>query len=79
MGLEPPRAPELPRFDGTLLQDAAAKGVLGRPTPLEGSATLKVQFENMPKGTRTKADFDGLFKEVQLNRGRAMTAASEDA
>src|SRR4051812_36203525 len=68
------REPERPRFDGAILQDASAKGVLGGgPTQVEGNASLRIQFENMPKGTRTSAEFGGLFKEVQLNRGRSVT------
>jgi hypothetical protein len=41
---------------------------------------LSVDFNNMPKGTRTGYSGDpGLFKEVKLNRGRAMGFASQDS
>jgi hypothetical protein len=41
---------------------------------------LSVDFNNMPKGTRTAySGQPGLFKEVKLNRGRAMGFASQDS
>jgi hypothetical protein len=41
---------------------------------------LSVDFTNMPKGVRTGYSGDkGLFKEVKLNRGRAMGFASQDS
>jgi hypothetical protein len=41
---------------------------------------LSVDFNNMPRGTRTAYAGDaGLFKEVKLNRGRAMASASQDS
>jgi hypothetical protein len=63
------------------------------PTGLDGNASgsgsgggvgthhkLSVDFNNMPKGTRTAYSGDkGLFKEVKLNRGRAMGFASQDS
>jgi hypothetical protein len=39
---------------------------------------VTVDFQNMPKGIRTKASASGLFKEVKLNRGRSMPMASQD-
>jgi hypothetical protein len=41
---------------------------------------LSVDFTNMPKGVRTGYNGQpGLFKEVKLNRGRAMGFASQDS
>jgi hypothetical protein len=41
---------------------------------------LALDFNNVPKGTRTAYSGDaGLFKEVKLNRGSAMASASQDA
>jgi hypothetical protein len=41
---------------------------------------ISVDFNNMPKGTRTAYSGDkGLFKEVKLNRGRSMGFASQDS
>jgi hypothetical protein len=44
-----------------------------------GHLTASVDFTGMPRGVRAKATASGLFKEVQLNRGRAMPLASQDA
>jgi hypothetical protein len=41
---------------------------------------FSVDFTNMPKGVRTGYNGQpGLFKEVKLNRGRAMGSASQDS
>jgi Phage tail lysozyme len=50
----------------------------GRPGHM-GHASVSVDFTGMPKGVRTKASADGLFKQVTLNRGRAMPLASQDS
>ncbi|MCS3689080.1 hypothetical protein [Bradyrhizobium elkanii] len=42
-----------------------------------GSAHIKVDV-NAPKGTRTNAKADGIFKSVKLNRGRPMQMASDN-
>jgi hypothetical protein len=39
----------------------------------EGSGHLKVQFANSPPGMRIGAKASGLFKSVELDRGRAMS------
>ncbi len=46
---------------------------------LTGSASLVVDFQNMPRGVRTSAKHDGLFKEVKLNRCHTMASASQDS
>jgi hypothetical protein len=43
-----------------------------------GSANLTVDFQNMPRGIRTAARTDGVFKEVKLNRGFQMALASSE-
>jgi hypothetical protein len=43
-----------------------------------GHAKVSIDFANMPKGVRTNASATGLFKTVELNRGRPMQSASED-
>jgi hypothetical protein len=44
------------------------------------TAPITVDFTNMPKGARTSySGQPGLFKEVKLNRGRAMGFASQDS
>jgi hypothetical protein len=69
------RGGRTPQTDGELLR-RGMRGVDaggGRDT----SHTLTVDFNGMPKGTRTAYKGDGLFKEVTLNRGRPMAPASE--
>lgn len=44
---------------------------------LNGNAKLDITLNGFPKGTRTAHQVDGIFKEVQLNRGRPMLQASE--
>jgi hypothetical protein len=46
---------------------------------LTGNAKVTVGFQNMPRGVRTAASADGLFKEVNLRRDNVMALASEDA
>jgi hypothetical protein len=52
----------------------------GPPLRNRGQQKLSIDFNGMPRGTKTahKGD-DGLFKEVKLNRGRSMALASQDA
>jgi hypothetical protein len=40
---------------------------------LDGSATVTVDFRNMPRGVQTGAKVDGAFKQYNLNRGRGDT------
>lgn len=44
---------------------------------LNGNAKLDITLNGFPKGTRTAHQADGIFKEVQLSRGRQMPMASE--
>lgn len=52
------------------LQDAArsAAGV----TTVQGSANLNIKFDNFPSGMRTSTSVDGMFKDVQIDRGKQM-------
>lgn len=43
---------------------------------VEGAATLDVNFNGMPAGTRTKSTASGLFTSVKLDTGRSMRLAS---
>jgi hypothetical protein len=45
---------------------------------LPSNATLRVDLNGLPRGTRTKMDHSG-FKEVQVNRGRSMPMASNNS
>jgi hypothetical protein len=44
---------------------------------LDGSASLTIDLNGFPRGTRTASGADGLFKQVMLNRGRPMAPANE--
>jgi hypothetical protein len=43
-----------------------------------GHASVSIDLNGFPKGTRTSASASGLFKETRLNRGRAMPMASQE-
>ena len=47
------------------------------PSEIQGNAKVTIDARGFPKGTLMKASSDGVFKEVQLNRGRAMVPASQ--
>jgi hypothetical protein len=69
-----------PKFDGSLLKNGKASGLLGPgSTKVTGDASLRIDLNGFPKGTRTASSASGMFKEVQLNRGRAMPMASQDS
>jgi hypothetical protein len=44
-----------------------------------GHAKVSIDLNGFPRGTRTTASANGMFKEVSLRRGRSMPLASEDA
>jgi hypothetical protein len=43
-----------------------------------GSASLTIDLDGFPGGTRTASRADGLFKQVTLNRGRPMGSRERD-
>jgi hypothetical protein len=63
------------------LLDNAKRSGLGGPNGggLNGTASLTIDLNGFPRGTRTATSHEGLFKEVTLNRGRPMSSASEVA
>jgi hypothetical protein len=63
---------------GSLLAAAGRSGVMGNggPSVVTGSASLKVDVR-APAGTSVRADADGLFDRVEVNRGLSMPRASE--
>ena len=63
-----------------LLGNARQAGLVGAPMQhkVTGSATLDVNFNGAPKGTTHRLKADGMFKEVKLNRGRAMPPANQE-
>jgi hypothetical protein len=42
----------------------------GAPGQVEGDAPLRVEFDGLPRGARTKTDFSGMFKQVDIDRAR---------
>jgi hypothetical protein len=66
---------------GVLFSAGRSAGLVGPAMTrrVEGNAHLKIDV-NAPHGTSAKmAKMDGLFKTVQLNRGRALPPASQEA
>jgi hypothetical protein len=51
----------------------------GNVHKVTGDASLNINLNGFPKGTRTASTYSGLFKEVKLNRGTPMASASQDA
>ena len=47
------------------------KGIGGGSAP-EAHGSVNVHLEGFPRGIRARTDMDGLFKELQLTRGRSM-------
>jgi hypothetical protein len=41
-----------------------------------GSASLKIALENFPRGTRTTAKMDGMFKNLDVAQGRSMPSSA---
>jgi hypothetical protein len=62
------------RFAATVGMDKGDDGVAGGT-----NHRLAIDFNNMPKGTKTSFQEGGLFKEVKLNRGSTMGLASQDS
>ena len=65
---------------GDLLKLGKQSGLVGGAGggEIKGSASLDIRFAGLPRGSRVATSFDGLFKEVKLNRGRAMVPADQD-
>ena len=42
---------------------------------VEGSASVRIDLNGFPRGTRATADATGLFKDVSLDRGRQMAGS----
>jgi hypothetical protein len=63
----------------SLLPHAQRAGLFSSPEALKGAASLSIDLNGFPRGTKTAAEYSGMFKSVQLNRGRAMAVASEEA
>jgi hypothetical protein len=63
-----------------LLSHARRAGVFGPAEhKVTGDASVRIDLAGFPRGTKTKADITGLFKEVKINRGRALPTASQES
>jgi hypothetical protein len=40
---------------------------------VEGSASLRIQLDGFPRGTKATPDASGMFKTIELDRGRQMS------
>jgi hypothetical protein len=61
-----------------LLGSARRAGMLGgQAQKVTGEASLRVDLNGFPRGTRTSSSASGMFKEVSLNRGRVPYADQE--
>jgi hypothetical protein len=49
----------------------------GGPQKVEGDASLKIDLNGFPKGTKTDLTYGGLFTEHTLSRGRQMEPAEQ--
>jgi hypothetical protein len=58
-------------------RDAGAFGNTPSQAP-SGTAKLDVTLNGFPSGWRARAEGGGLFREVEVNRGRALVTASEE-
>jgi hypothetical protein len=60
-----------PRSSLDLLDNARRSGFGPNGGGLTGSASLTIDLNGFPRGTRTASKYDGMFKDLRLNRGRA--------
>lgn len=56
----------------------AARGSMGGPTTIEGSASLDINLRGFPPGTSTSSTMDGMFKNLRLRKGASMPKAAVD-
>jgi hypothetical protein len=68
------------RQNPDLLGVGRQSGLLGSPMKhtVEGRADFDITLSGFPKGTLTKTSSPGMFREVRLNRGRAMPPANQE-
>jgi hypothetical protein len=67
----PPKPPEAPR---NRLRDAQAQ-----PGTIKGDATVRIDVNGLPRGSRMAASSSGVFSSVELHRGNTLPLASESA
>lgn len=76
--VERQRLEEQRRQSRERLMEGVVKTGLGGPQKVEGDATVRIDLNGFPRGTRTDYDASGLFKTIELNRGRVAPLASEE-
>jgi len=69
--------PSMQRAD--LLGNARKAGMMGAEHKVTGSASLSVDFKNMPRGVKAKTKIDGMFSQIRVARGRAMPLPNQDS
>jgi hypothetical protein len=62
-----------------LLGNARKAGMMGAEHKVTGSASLSVDFKNMPRGVKAKTKIDGMFSQIRVARGRAMPLPNQDS
>jgi hypothetical protein len=61
-----------------LLETARAAGAMGGATQkVEGDASLKIDLNGFPRGTKTDLTYGGLFTQYTLSRGQQMEASEQ--
>jgi hypothetical protein len=38
---------------------------------------VRVKFEGLPKGTKVDSSMDGMFRKIEIDRGRSMQAPQD--
>jgi hypothetical protein len=57
------------------LRDASNKAA--QFAKVEGNASVRIDLNGFPRGTRTAASSGGIFSSVELHRGNTLPLASE--
>jgi hypothetical protein len=47
------------------------------PSEIRGSARLDINLKGLPAGSQVRSGFDGMFREMNINRGRPMQTADD--
>jgi hypothetical protein len=73
-GLDPNTGEAVNR-DRSLLANANKAGMGGGPQKIEGDASVRVAFENMPAGAKAYMQHGGMFKTGTVDWGHAMPSS----
>lgn len=61
-----------------MMDAARGSGVIGGGGKVEGNASVKIDLNGFPRGTKVQTEASGIFKELELNRGRPMAVPDGD-